>query len=251
MSNPRTINQPGNGTDTQQFELAPGLLQYVQSVYVEIDNSAGSDARPTLTLSEQSGVVIAKKRQSESIPAGGTGSGTWALRLDDKSGATLTGVIRYKVANTGDWLTIAVTGVKASTFDSFNLNVTGIGVTTLQTNGGGDFRIYQNNGFLDIQAGHLALSSFDSGNTCDLNLEGGMRAYTNKAHSFSFYNRFPQLGDDATLEVAGRDSTNVHVVRLTAGKRAVVLDSAGNTLFEVDENGDLHGKTGKSLVFDR
>lgn len=88
MAEPRTINQPGNGTATQQFELAPGLLQYVQSVYVEIDNTAGADARPTLTLSEQSGVVIAKKRQGEAIPAAGTGSATWALRLDDEHAAT-------------------------------------------------------------------------------------------------------------------------------------------------------------------
>jgi hypothetical protein len=88
MADPRTINIGGSRAATQQFELAPGLLQYVQSVYVEIDNSAGAAARPTLTLSEQSGVVIAKKRQGESIPAAGTGSATWALRLDDEREST-------------------------------------------------------------------------------------------------------------------------------------------------------------------
>ncbi len=87
MSEPRTINLPGSGTDTQQHELAPGLLQYVESVYVEIDNSAGGDARPTLTLAEQSGVVIAKKRQGEAIGGGNSGSATWALRLTDEQPA--------------------------------------------------------------------------------------------------------------------------------------------------------------------
>ncbi len=90
MSEPRTINLPGSGTDTQSYELAPGLLQYVQAVYVEIDNTAGADARPTLTLAEQSGVVIAKKRQGEPVAAGDTGSATWALRLTDEGGGTNT-----------------------------------------------------------------------------------------------------------------------------------------------------------------
>ncbi len=89
MSEPRTINLPGSGVDTQSYKLAPGLLQYVESVYVEVDNSAGGDARPTLTVSEQSGVVIAKKRQGEAIASGDTGSATWALRLTDEQAAAV------------------------------------------------------------------------------------------------------------------------------------------------------------------
>lgn len=37
---------------------------------------------------------------------------------------------------------------------------------------------------------------------------------------------------------------------LTSGKSLTVLDSVGNPIFRVDEDGDLHGKTGKALVFD-
>lgn len=39
--------------------------------------------------------------------------------------------------------------------------------------------------------------------------------------------------------------------QIDTGKTFKVLDRAGNTLFEVDANGDLHGKTGKALVFNR
>lgn len=89
MAEPRTIVVPiSNTSDTVAYTLAPGLAQYVQSVYVEVDNTAGSDARATLTVSEQAGVVIAKKRQGEAIPAGDTGSATWALRLTDEDAAT-------------------------------------------------------------------------------------------------------------------------------------------------------------------
>ncbi len=86
MSEPRTINLPGSGTDTQQYELAPGLLQYVQAVRVTIDNTAGADTHPILSVAEQSGVVIADAPQNGTIPAGeADAASTWALRLLDES----------------------------------------------------------------------------------------------------------------------------------------------------------------------
>ena len=76
MAEPRTIQVGISGTSTvESYTLAPGLAQFVESVYVEIDNTAGADAQPLVTLSDQSGVVIAKKRQGDSIAAGDTGSG--------------------------------------------------------------------------------------------------------------------------------------------------------------------------------
>ncbi len=91
MSEPRTINLPGSGTDTQQYELAPGLLQYVQAVRVTIDNSGGADAHPNLSVAEQSGVVIADAPQNGTIPAGESdAASTWALRLLDDGGLTAT-----------------------------------------------------------------------------------------------------------------------------------------------------------------
>ncbi len=91
MSEPRTINLPGSGTDTQQYELAPGLLQYVQAVRVTIDNSGGADTHPVLSIAEQSGVVIADAPQNGTIPAGESdAASTWALRLLDESGGAAT-----------------------------------------------------------------------------------------------------------------------------------------------------------------
>lgn len=82
---PRTIQVGISGTNSvESYTLAPGLAQYVEAVYAEVDASGGGDVQPILTLSDQSGVVIAKKRQSETIPSGDTGSATWALRLTDK-----------------------------------------------------------------------------------------------------------------------------------------------------------------------
>ncbi len=52
-------------------------------------------------------------------------------------------------------------------------------------------------------------------------------------------------------------SSNVNVtptgdmdVFIKTGKTLTVLDNANQPIFRVDENGDLHGKTGHALVFD-
>jgi hypothetical protein len=81
----------GNGTSVQAFTLDPGLLQYVQSVFVTVDNSGGGDIQPTLTVQTNNAVPIAKKQQGRSIAAGDSGSATWALRLDDETVATPSG----------------------------------------------------------------------------------------------------------------------------------------------------------------
>lgn len=85
---PRTIDAEIPGPQaTQEFTLDPGVVFDLEAVYVEIDASgAGGPVTAELTLLEQSGVVIAKKRQSETVDAGAAGTATWALRLDDDDG---------------------------------------------------------------------------------------------------------------------------------------------------------------------
>lgn len=84
MPSPQTRVMGGDGTSVARYELAPGVFQYVESVLVEVDNTGGGDIRPTLAVTTQDGQVIATKRQGETIPAGDTGTATWALRLDDE-----------------------------------------------------------------------------------------------------------------------------------------------------------------------
>lgn len=85
---PRTVVVAGVGTNQLAFTLPPGVAIDVESVYAAIDASGASGGvTATLTVSEQTGVVIAAKRQGETVDAGGLGSATWALRLADESSA--------------------------------------------------------------------------------------------------------------------------------------------------------------------
>jgi hypothetical protein len=83
----------GDGTATQSVTLYPGLLQYVQAVLVEVDNGAGPAIKPTLTVATNNGQALAKQQQGRSIPAGDTGSATWALRLADEREDGVTSVV--------------------------------------------------------------------------------------------------------------------------------------------------------------
>ena len=64
MADPRTIQVPINTpAQTAEYQLAPGVLQYVESVVATVDTSGSGSVTPVLTIAEQSGVVVADKQQ--------------------------------------------------------------------------------------------------------------------------------------------------------------------------------------------
>lgn len=84
---PRTILVPLDApARTQTYQLAPGIAQYVESVSVVIDNSAGADTTPSLTITDPPNSVIGVVPQRSVIPGGDTGRALWALRLADDGG---------------------------------------------------------------------------------------------------------------------------------------------------------------------
>jgi hypothetical protein len=53
------------------------------------------------------------------------------------------------------------------------------------------------------------------------------------------------------LDFASRDpASNNLTIPLTAGTTLTIVDSTGAPIFRVDDDGDLHGKTGKAITFD-
>lgn len=56
--------------------------------------------------------------------------------------------------------------------------------------------------------------------------------------------------NNAGCQILVSSSGDIIVKLNTAGHNFTVQDSAHNPIFRVDEDGDLHGKTGKALTFD-
>lgn len=232
MASARTINLPGSQTDTQQYELAPGLLQYVQSVYVVVDNTAGAAAKPTLTISEQSGVVIAKKRQGESIPAAGSGSATWALRLTDEGGAG----IQFDIENVGGFLHVTASAdVDIETHAMFLYALGFAAVLEVLSEGSllleGDTQIELNSGGAWLISVDSVLESVAD----NVSVQVGSGGYALQV-------RGPVAIDTAP----GSDGI---VLRIPNGASVEVQDAADNPIFRVNSDGSLQGKTGKALTF--
>lgn len=86
---PVTAKGQADGSTTASFVIPQTGLD-VEAVYVTIDaTAAAADVTAELTVSDQSGAVIARKVQTEAVTVGTTGSATWALRLLDDGGAVV------------------------------------------------------------------------------------------------------------------------------------------------------------------
>lgn len=216
----------GNGTQTLTFSLpaAPGLK--IQSVVATVTNGAASAVRPKITITDPSGEVIATTTQADSIPAGDTGTATFALRLADSTG---TAGIRFDTLNQGGWLDIEASD-NGPTGNEINIEAAS-GTMNLQSFGA-----------LSLQGDGLSF-----GSNGDYLLQTVGDVLNQPSGNFTA----EPLGDmnlDASGSVTVRGDTIE--VRLRGTSDLTVFDSGGNPLFRVDQDGDLHGLTGKSLTFD-
>jgi hypothetical protein len=217
------------------YQLAPGLAQYVQSVYAEVDTSGSGDVEATLTIREQAGVVIAKKRQGETIDGSGAGSATWALRLDDNQ--TASGAIRYKVLNSGEWLDIETTGHGASGGEGMRIATTGSDpANNMEINSDVQLAVRAGTNLLLEASELVAMNVFTQGAAFILDTNNGPILLRMNDH----------VNTGAMLEI----SEGAVLIELSVGASVQVVDSAHAPIFEVRDDGSLHGKTGASLVFD-
>ena len=205
---PRTIVLPGNGTQAASYTLPPGIFQYVQSVLVQVDATAAPAVRPTLSIAEQSGVVIATKRQGETIPGGDTGSATWALRLSDDGG----GGIRFDVDNEGGWLYVVAN-------DFTDIGYGDLGVLIAETTGKGVNVISQN------------------------------PANTKVGRAIVTINQVGFVLTPGGFIIIDRATNNTRI-KLAGTGMLQIQNSTSAPIFEVRQDGSLHGKIGQALVFD-
>lgn len=78
----------GNPGPSATFQIPADVVPFVDSIYAEIDNTAGSDTTPTLEIRGPNGDTVAAVPQDDVVPGGDTGRATWALRLPGKRGGS-------------------------------------------------------------------------------------------------------------------------------------------------------------------
>lgn len=136
------------------------------------------------------------------------------------------GAIFYDYANVGDWLNVETTGSMGGA----------VGVK-FTTTGGNDFRVDAD----PDNGGQVLLTAYD---VRVAGSPGGVIIGAGGGGSLTL-----TVSGGGEIEFDASVDSSV-VMKIAAGKEVAVQDHLGNTIFRVDENGDLHGKTGKALTFD-
>lgn len=238
----------GRGTNSLTFTMPGAISLDVESVVATVDNTAGGDATATLTIRDPSGQVIATKRQGEVIPAGDSGTATFALRLDDSE----TGGIRYNVANSGGFLRIAATGNSPVAYQVGSQTSTwSVGISGDTVAIGADTNLFLTAvGAAEIIA-TAAVDIFTDGPLI-VGADRSTQTYGG-AVTFNVGDSFAvQATNDVSIAGAGQEidlSASEVAVRLATGDALTVYDHNNNPIFRVNENGDLQGLTGKALAF--
>jgi hypothetical protein len=237
----------GTGTNSVRFTL-PGSPQYiVQSVVATVDNAGGADTTATLTYADTNGEVIAKKPQNGTIPAGDTGTATFALRLSDEASSTAAGIRFDKTPQEGGFLEATTLGPASPSGWSIALNTETGGAILLNAPGpGGEIRLtapfYEYLG----QGGSVQWSNVDQFDVQGTDFSFTGHDFTADASHDVTLTAATQVDLDAALITLEGGNTEV---LLAVGKTLTVKNHLGAAIFRVNENGDLQGLTGKALVF--
>ena len=218
----------GLGTNQAVFTMPSNVGIKVQSVVATINNGTASDVTATVVVRDQSGQVIATRRQADVIPSGDVGTATWALRLGDNGGGG--GDIRFNRVNTGSWLTITTT--RAGPGDALSITTTNSAGMNIQSDG---------------VLSEFADGSYSIGGNADLLMQFSGDVNIQPSNDF-----LAQPLGNALVDALGSLTLRGDTVDITLRGTSdlTVYDSSGNPIFRVDQDGDLHGKTGKSLTFD-
>ena len=206
-----------NNTSTATYTIPAAGLD-VETVYAAIDTTgAGGAVTAELTITDQSGAVIARKTQGTTIPAGGTGSATWALRLDDEGssgGGTDPLAVHFNTdPQSNSFLTVTTTQTPLA--------------TKIESTGGGAIEI--------AASGSASTATVDITSTAQLNLVGdGIVAKIGNGNDFYLQNH----SAGTLIDVRDNGTFEFH---LGNTRTLFVYDHLGNPIFEVRDDGSIHG----------
>jgi hypothetical protein len=229
-----TLQILGLGTSAVPLDYAvsgPQILDLIAVKGVFDGSSAASAFVAVVQIISPAGEVMATST-SPSIAAGSSATVTFAPFLRDAAASAAGGGIKFDTfPQSGDWLyvqttdgTAAPSGIPLHLYDS---STAAVGI-----------RLESDNGEIDIQAfgNQLALSS------------AGVLSMTSSVSMTSAVGAFWSMAvaDDIRIDVGNGMSVQLDSV----GTMFSVLDHLGAPIFEVREDGSLHGKTGQTLTFD-
>lgn len=230
------------------------------SIFAHFDGTAASGSwRPVVTVRAQNGTILSRTGPEVTLATGDTADVTYAPFLRGAAASTGGSGIQFDTSpQQGGYLEVETTGLGpggigpginlAATNAAMQLTTTGVG-NDMSLGSGASLNLLGTTDFAIDSLKHMAIRVGISGT-------GSRGILVIQAHE-SIKLEAPELtlnGFDAiysttTLFEMFVDGDNATFI-ISPGKVFRVLDYNGDPIFQVDEDGDLHGKTGKALTFD-
>lgn len=252
-----TLQILGLGTSAVPLEYNVTGNQSLDLVAVNVDYDGSSAAvswQPVIEIVSDAGHVMARG-VGPTIAAGDSASVTFAPFLEGTSTSTTGGGILFDTRpQSGGFLQVTTNDAGAN---SFNLQSAGemdvraaeflsiAGSSTVELHGDSTVTVDSQAGvwLLNISAGDIRVRN---------SADGGIEIHDQGTAASP---GVPITSDNSYVELQGVGITakvtgDFFYITLTTGQRLQVLNNALAPIFEVREDGSLHGKTGKSLTFD-
>jgi hypothetical protein len=227
------IGNLGESDAPLTYTVPPSFSFTLMGVRASFDGAGAAGAfLPCVQLISDSGQMMAQTIGS-AVAAGGSADVTFAPFLGGLAGSTPAGSgIQFDTfPQSGDWLYVQTTdgtgapsGIPLHFYDS---SAAAVGISLQSDNGEIDITAFGN---------QLDLSSF------------GVLSLTSSVSMVMDVGAFLRMSviDDLRIDVGNGMSLALNA----ASTALTVLNHLGAPIFEVREDGSLHGETGKSLVFD-
>jgi hypothetical protein len=221
----------GVGPAPQAYEVPNATEIIPRAVSATFDGTAAGTAfLPAIEIVSDGGVVVARVATDTAVAAGGSAFVTFAPFLRAAGASAAGGGIQFDTfPQDGDWLYVRVTdgtgapsGIPLHFYDSSTAPV--------------GIRLESDNGEIDIQAfgNQLALSSHGVLSTLtDVSMTSDVGAFYRIT-----------VADDLRIDVGNGMSVALNF----AGTMFTVLDHLGSPLFEVRENGSIHGRAAVGAI---
>jgi hypothetical protein len=223
--------------DSEEFELL--------AVNANFDGTGAASAfLPCVEVVSDAGIVVARSVATDTVAAGDSAEVTFAPFLGRKGSSD---GIRFDVPNVGGSLDVTTTsGDTTFTVESGDFDVTtDDGEIFLWSKAGGTYPQV----FIDADASSSALflgTNKTFAQVAYLTLDASVpQMLVNVTDGAGAGDVVYTVGHDFDVAVG-----HAFFLQIPAGGTFNVTNHLGSPIFRVDENGDLHGKTGKALVFD-
>lgn len=206
----------------------------VESVVATINNSAGGATIAKIVIRDSFGAVVATKSQSVTIPAGDTGTATWALRLggdgDGGSSGGLTVISDTALSTTTSLINVVI----PQTFKNLQAEITSR--TTHTGSGGIDFMVMQCNN-ATIADYWTQYDGFNAGNFYPVDYNGYNYAVLGET-----------CGDDAVANAFGSCTVNVYDYQNTGKLKMWKSSAVGLKVLMQDHTISIAGGVFNSLA---